>query len=332
MLRNGTETNIFRVSHTTTEGIDTSLVVLINCDIITVDVLREAASLGFGGIYVREDVGGTGLGRLEAAVIFEALATACVSTTAYISIHNMVAGLIDKFGNDDIRKRFLPKLCTMEYLSSYCLTEPGSGSDAASLRTKATRQGDYFVLNGEKAFISGGGVSDVYLVMARTGDDSPRGISAILVEKGTPGLNFGKKEHKLGWNSQPTRAVIFEDCKVPVTNLLGNEGEGFKIAMVGLDGGRINIAASSIGGAYACLKYAKEHVNVRKQFGKKLSEFQSIQFKLADMATKIHASRLMVRTAAKMLDMSDSAATVSAAMAKQFATDNCFEVRIFILA
>jgi alkylation response protein AidB-like acyl-CoA dehydrogenase len=291
-----------------------------------IDVLREAASLGFGGIYVREDVGGTGLGRLEAAVIFEALATACVSTTAYISIHNMVAGLIDKFGNDDIRKRFLPKLCTMEYLSSYCLTEPGSGSDAASLRTKATRQGDYFVLNGEKAFISGGGVSDVYLVMARTGDDSPRGISAILVEKGTPGLNFGKKEHKLGWNSQPTRAVIFEDCKVPVTNLLGNEGEGFKIAMVGLDGGRINIAASSIGGAYACLKYAKEHVNVRKQFGKKLSEFQSIQFKLADMATKIHASRLMVRTAAKMLDMSDSAATVSAAMAKQFATDNCFEV------
>jgi alkylation response protein AidB-like acyl-CoA dehydrogenase len=291
-----------------------------------VDVLREAATLGFGGIYVKDDVGGSGLGRLDATIIFEALSSACVSTTAFITIHNMVAGMIDRYGNEEQRQKFLPKLCTMEHFASYCLTEPGSGSDAASLRTKAVKQGDHYILNGSKAFISGGGDSDIYVVMARTGDDSPKGISAFIIEKGTPGLSFGKKEHKLGWNSQPTRAVILEDCKVPAANLLGKEGEGFKFAMGGLDGGRINIAACSVGGAYACLKYAKDHVLVRKQFGKVLAEQQALQFRLADMATNLHASRLLVRQAASLLDAKDPAATSAAAMAKQFATDKCFDV------
>lgn len=253
--------------------------------IFPVDVLRQAAELGFGGVYVKDDVGGTSLTRADAAVIFEALATADVSTTAFLSIHNMCAGLVDKFGNEEQRKRFLPSLVTMEKLASYCLTEPGSGSDAASLSTKAVRKGDDYVLNGSKAFISGGGDSDVYLVMVRTGGPGPKGISCVLVEKGTPGLSFGKKEQKLGWNSQPTRAVIFEDCKIPVANRIGAEGQGFSIAMAALDGGRVNIGACSLGGAHACISYARDHLKVRKQFGVPLSSFQYQQFKLADMST-----------------------------------------------
>eukprot|EP01121_Diplochlamys_sp_Union-15-3_P015092 TRINITY_DN4925_c0_g1_i3.p1 TRINITY_DN4925_c0_g1~~TRINITY_DN4925_c0_g1_i3.p1 ORF type:complete len:334 (+),score=61.40 TRINITY_DN4925_c0_g1_i3:64-1065(+) len=259
-----------------------------------VDVIKEAASIGFGGIYVKDtDLGGTGMTRLDAAVIFEALSTACVSTTAYLSIHNMCAGMIDTYGTKEQKEQFLPKICEMEYFSSYCLTEPNSGSDAAALRTKAVKRGDHYYLTGEKSFISGGGSSDIYLVMARTGDDSPSGISCFIVPKDSPGLSFGKKAHKLGWNSQPTREVIMEDCKVPEGNLLGKEGQGFKIAMQGLDGGRINIAACSIGGAHACLKYAKDHVLVRKAFGGTLSELQTVQFKLANMATRLYSSRLM---------------------------------------
>jgi len=238
----------------------------------------------------------------------------------------MVAGLIDYFGTEQQRQNFLPKLCTMEHLSSYCLTEPGSGSDSASLRTKAIRDGNFYLLNGVKAFISGGGVSAIYLVIARTGGEGSNGITAFIISKGTPGLLFGKKEHKLGWNSQPTRAVIMENCRVPAENMLGEEGQGFKVAMRGLDGGRINIGAASVGGAYACLKYAKDHVSVRKQFGQTLSQFQHIQFKLADMATDLHASRLMIRHAASMLDKNDPTGTVSAAMAKKFATDSCFDI------
>lgn len=288
--------------------------------------MREAAQLGFGGIYVKEDVGGTGLGRLDAAIVFEALATADPSTTSYISIHNMAAAMIDRYGSETLRKQYLPKLVTMEHFASYCLTEPGSGSDAASLRTKAVRDGDSWVLNGEKAFISGGGASDVYVVMCRTGDNSAKGISTLVVPKGAPGLKFGKKEEKLGWNSQPTRAVIFDNCRVPLSNLLGKEGDGFKYAMAGLDGGRINIAASSLGGAYACLKAARDHVKVRKQFGAPLADLQTIQFKLADMATAVHSSRMLVRDAAAKLDAQDPNASIAAAMAKQFATDACFNV------
>eukprot|EP01125_Pyxidicula_operculata_P000546 TRINITY_DN10555_c0_g1_i1.p1 TRINITY_DN10555_c0_g1~~TRINITY_DN10555_c0_g1_i1.p1 ORF type:complete len:420 (-),score=83.82 TRINITY_DN10555_c0_g1_i1:26-1108(-) len=297
-------------------------------EIFPVDVLREAASLGFGGIYVKEDVGGSNLGRLDAAIIFEALSSACVSTTAYISIHNMVASMIDNFGTPQQRQKYLPGLCTMQDFASYCLTEPSNGSDAANLKTRAVKSssGSHYVLSGEKAFISGGGESNVYVVMARTGVDGPHGISAFILEKGMEGLSFGKKEHKLGWNSQPTRAVIMDNVKVPAENLLGGEGQGFKIAMKGLDGGRINIAASSLGGAYACLKSATEYVKTRSQFGKPLSEFQNVQFKLADMATGLHASRLLVRSAATMLDNKDPAGTIHAAMAKRFATDTCFEV------
>eukprot|EP01132_Coremiostelium_polycephalum_P006059 gene6059-7547_t len=290
------------------------------------DVLREAASLGFGGIYVREDVGGTGLSRFDATLILEALASADVSTSAYISIHNMCAGLIDQYGTEEQRQKYLPSLVKMEKVASYCLTEPGSGSDAASLSTRAVRDGDHYVLNGSKAFISGGGESEVYMVMVRTGDKGAKGISCILVEKDTPGLSFGKKEEKLGWNTQPTRAVIFEDCRVPVSNLIGKEGQGFNIAMNALNGGRINIGACSLGGAQASLVAARDHLKVRKQFGQTLSNFQSIQFKLADMATQLHASRLMIRSAAKMLDDKDPSASVYIAMAKLFACDNCFQV------
>lgn len=275
---------------------------------------------------MKDDVGGTGLGRYEAAIVFEALATACPSTTSYITIHNMVAGIIDRFGSNEQRAKYLPDLCTMQKFASYCLTEPGSGSDAASLKTKAEKKGDHYVLNGEKAFISGGGSSDVYLIMARTGDQSPKGISAFIVEKDFPGIRFGKKEHKLGWNSQPTRAVILENCIVPAENLLGNEGDGFKIAMIALDGGRINIAASSLGGAYTCFKQARNHALVRKQFGKELANLQSIQFKLADMGSALYSSRLLVRDAAQKLDNNDPNASVTCAIAKQITTDKCFNV------
>jgi hypothetical protein len=290
------------------------------------EALRNAAALGFAGVYVRDDVGGSALSRLDAALIFEELGAADPSTAAYISIHNMAAWMIDSFGSDEQRQRFLPKLTTMEHFASYCLTEPGSGSDAASLKTRAERDGDHYVLNGAKAFISGAGTSDIYVCMVRTGGQGPKGISCIVVEKGTPGLSFGKKEKKLGWNSQPTRMVIFEDCRVPVANRLGAEGDGFKIAMKGLDGGRLNIAACSLGGARACLEMAREHMTVRRQFGQTLAEFQALQFRFADMATELDAARLMVHRAAAALDAGAPNATLYCAMGKRFATDVGFKV------
>lgn len=288
--------------------------------------LREAAALGFGGIYVAEDVGGSGLGRLDAALIFEELAAGCTSTAAYISIHNMAAWMIDRFAGDEQRRRFLPKLCRMEHFASYCLTEPGAGSDAAALRTRAELAGDHYVLNGAKAFISGGGRSDIYVCMVRTGATGAGGVTCLVVENGTKGLSFGAQERKLGWNSQPTAMVNFDDCRVPVANRIGAEGEGFKIAMAGLDGGRINIGACSIGGAKACLKAAREYSSTRQQFGQPIAGFQSTQFKLADMATELEAARLMIRQAAARLDARDPQATLYCAMAKRFATDVGFRV------
>ncbi len=294
--------------------------------VFPVDALRQAAALGFAGIYVREDVGGSGLSRFDAALIFEELSTGCVSTSAYLSIHNMAAWMIDRFGSDAQRRRFLPKLASMEHFASYCLTEPGAGSDAASLKTRARREGEHYVLDGAKAFISGGGVSDVYVAMVRTGGDGPKGISCLIVEKGTPGLSFGKKEKKLGWNSQPTAMVMFENCRVPVANRLGEEGDGFKIAMMGLDGGRLNISACSLGGARASLEAAQAYLGQRSQFGRKLAEFQGLQFRLADMATELEAARLMVWRAASSLDAADPEATFHCAMAKRFATDAGFQI------
>ncbi|MFQ5773898.1 MAG: isobutyryl-CoA dehydrogenase [Kiloniellaceae bacterium] len=288
--------------------------------------LRKAAALGFAGIYLGEDVGGAGLSRLDAAIIFEELAAGCTSTAAYISIHNMAAWMIERFGNEAQRRAFLPPLTSMAHFASYCLTEPGAGSDAAALKTRAARDGDHYVLDGTKAFISGGGRSDVYVVMCRTGGEGPKGISALVVPKDTPGLSYGKQERKLGWNSQPTAMVIFENARVPADNRLGAEGDGFKIAMTGLDGGRINIAACSIGAARACLEAAREHLLVRKQFGRRLAEFQALRFKLADMATELEAARLMVHRAARALDRGDGEATMYCAMAKRFATDVGFQV------
>jgi len=287
------------------------------------ETLRAAAQLGFAGVFVDDKFGGSGLSRVDGTVIFEELAWGCVSTTAYITIHNMVARMIDEFGNQEQKERWLPNLCAMNTFSSYCLTEPGSGSDAASLSTRAeiSADGRHYILNGSKAFISGGGSSDIYLVMCRTGDAGPQGISCIAVEKGTAGLEFGAQERKLGWNSQPTAQVFFEDCKVPVENRIGEEGSGFKIAMAGLDGGRLSIGTCSVGGARRAFEITKEHVTMRQQFGAPLSEKQSIQFKLADMATDLHSSRLMVRNAASMLDKKDPNATPFCAMAKRFATD-----------
>jgi alkylation response protein AidB-like acyl-CoA dehydrogenase len=295
-------------------------------EIFPVDVMREAAALGFASIYVKDDVGGSSLSRLDAAIIFEELSAGCTSTAAFISIHNMASWMIDRFGSDAQRRRFLPKLVTMDHLASYCLTEPGSGSDAASLKTRAARDGDHYVLNGSKAFISGAGTSDVYVCMVRTGEEGPKGISCLVIEKGTPGLSFGKKERKMGWNSQPTAQVIFEDCHVPVENRIGAEGEGFRIAMAGLDGGRINIGACSVGTARAALEEAMAYVRDRKQFGRAIADFQATQFKLADMATELEASRLMIRSAASALDRKEPRATMLCAMAKRFATDTGFKV------
>ncbi|MEJ0025817.1 MAG: isobutyryl-CoA dehydrogenase [Rhizomicrobium sp.] len=291
-----------------------------------VETLREAAALGFAGIYVKSDVGGSELSRLDAAIIMEELSAGCTSTAAFISIHNMASWMIDRFGNEEQRRRLLPKMTTMEKIASYCLTEPGAGSDAASLKTRAVRDGDSYVLNGAKAFISGAGVSDVYVCMVRTGEDGPKGVSCVVVEKGTPGLSFGKKERKMGWNSQPTAQVIFEDCRVPIANRIGGEGEGFRIAMMGLDGGRINIGACSVGTARAALEEALAYAKDRKQFGRAIADFQASQFKLADMATELEASRLMIRSAAAALDRRDPAATMLCAMAKRFATDTGFKI------
>lgn len=290
------------------------------------DTLRKAAALGFGGLYVSEDVGGSGLTRLDAAVVIEALAQGCPSTTAYLSIHNMAAWMIDRYGDAAQRARFLPDLVSMATFASYCLTEPGSGSDAASLKTKAVREGDHYVLNGTKAFISGGGRSDIYVVMVRTGGEGPKGISCVIVEAGTPGLSFGGQEVKLGWKSQPTAQVHFTDCRVPVANRLGAEGEGFKIAMAGLDGGRINIAACSLGAAESALTRSIAYMKDRRQFGRPIADFQALQFTLADMATELEAARLMVWKAAALLDAKDPRATVQCAMAKRYATDIGFDV------
>ena len=292
------------------------------------DALRAAAELGFAAIYVDEDYGGVGLSRVEAALIMEQLAYGCPSTAAYVSIHNMAAWMIAKFGNDDQRARWLPSMVTMERLASYCLTEPGSGSDAAALKTKAVRDGDHYVLNGSKAFISGAGEdgTDIYVCMVRTGGDGPKGISTLVVEKDTPGMSFGAQERKLGWRSQPTATVNFDDCCVPVDARLGEEGDGFRIAMQGLDGGRINIGACSLGGAQFALDTALDYTRERKQFGHALADFQATQFKLADMATELEAARLMIHSAAHKLSLGAHDATQAAAMAKRFATDAGFRI------
>jgi hypothetical protein len=291
-----------------------------------VETLRKAAALGFGGVYVREDVGGSALSNLDAVIIYEELARGCTSTTAYISIHNMAAWMIDRFGADAQRRRFLPKLCTMEHFASYCLTEPGAGSDAASLATRAVRDGDHYVVNGSKAFISGAGSSDLYVCMVRTGGTGPKGISCLVVESGTAGLSFGAPEKKLGWKSQPTAMVTFENCRVPVANRIGEEGQGFSIAMAGLDGGRLGIAACSLGGAQFCLERTIDYMRERRQFGARLSEFQALRFRVADYATDLEAARLMLCRAAVAVAAKEPGATRLAAMAKRLATDTGFDV------
>jgi alkylation response protein AidB-like acyl-CoA dehydrogenase len=294
--------------------------------VFPVETLRKAAGLGLAGMYAGVEHGGSGLGRLDAALVFEQLAAADVSTAAYLSIHNMVAWMVDSFGDAGQRERWLPSLMSMERLSSYCLTEPGSGSDAAALRTRAVRDGDHYVLNGSKAFISGAGASDLYVAMVRTGGEGPKGVSCVVVENGAPGLSFGKKEKKMGWNSQPTALVNFEDCRVPVANRLGAEGEGFTFAMKALDGGRVNIAACSLGAAQACLDLSRGYMQERRQFGKRLADFQALQFKLADMATELEAARLMVYRGAAKLDAGADDATMACAMAKRFTTDVGFGI------
>lgn len=291
-----------------------------------VDVLRKAAGLGMGGIYIREDVGGSGLTRVDSVRIFEQLATGDPSIAAYISIHNMVAWMIDTYGNDEQRRRWLPGLCAMEQLGSYCLTEPGAGSDAGMLTTKAVRDGDEYVLDGVKQFISGAGASEVYVVMARTGDPGPKGISAFIVAKDTAGLSFGANEKKMGWNAQPTRQVVLEGVRVPAENLLGNEGDGFRIAMNGLNGGRINIAACSIGGAQSALDKAVGYLSERNAFGARLLDAQALQFRLADFKTELEAARTLLWRAADALQNDAEDKVEMCAMAKRFGTDIGFEV------
>ena len=296
-------------------------------EIFPVETLKKAAELGLAAIYVDEKHNGSGLSRLDAAIIFEELSRGCVSTAAYLSIHNMVTWMIDSHGSETIKEKFIKKLSTMEIMSSYCLTEAGSGSDAAALKTTAQKKGNsHYLLNGSKSFISGGPTSDIFAVMCRTGGEGPNGVSCILVEKGTKGLSFGKQEKKMGWNSQHTSMVNFDNCEIPVDNIVGNEGDGFKIAMKGLDGGRVNIAACSLGGARAALEASISYSAERKQFGKSIDQFQVTQFKLADMATELEASRLMVLRAASSLDAKDKEATKLCAMAKRFATDICSEI------
>jgi alkylation response protein AidB-like acyl-CoA dehydrogenase len=290
------------------------------------ETLRQAAALGFAGITVREDVGGSGLTRLDGALVFEELAGACASTAAFLSIENMCAWMIDRFGSEAQRRAYLPGLVTLERTASYCLTEPGAGSDAASLQTQARRDGDTYRLTGTKAFISGAGTSDLYLVLCRTGGHGPDGISALVVPKDTHGLSFGKQERKLGWHSQPTAMVILEDATVPVANRLGEEGEGFKIAMMGLDGGRVNIGACSLGAARASMAVARDNLLTRRQFGQQLKEFQALQFRFADMASELEAARLLLHRAAWKLDQGASDATLHCAMAKRLATDAGFSV------
>ncbi len=291
-----------------------------------IDVWKAAGELGFGAIYVSEESGGIGLGRLEAALIMEAMAYGCPATSAYVSIHNMVAWMIDGFGSDELKARYLPKLVSMEHIASYCLTEPGSGSDAAALKTTARLEGDHYVINGAKQFISGGGVNDVYAVMVRTGQDGPKGISCLIVEKGAEGLSFGAPEKKLGWNASPTAQVIFDNVRVPVENRVGAEGDGFRFAMAGLDGGRINIGACSLGGAQRCLDEAIGYVKDRSQFGQSIAQFQNTQFTLADMATDLEAARALLYLAAAKVTEGAPDKTRFAAMAKKLASDNGSEI------
>ncbi len=291
-----------------------------------IDVWKAAGELGFGAIYVSPESGGTGLGRLEAALIMEAMAYGCPATSAYISIHNMAAWMIDTFGGDEIKARFLPDMIGMDKIASYCLTEPSSGSDAAALRTTAKLVGDHYVLNGTKQFISGAGYNDIYVVMVRTGEDGPKGISCLVVEKGTPGLSFGVPEKKLGWNASPTAQVIFDNVEVPVENRVGAEGDGFKFAMAGLDGGRINIGACSLGGAQRCLDEAIGYVKDRSQFGKPIATFQNTQFQLADMATDLEAARALLYMAAVKVTNGAHDKSRFSAMAKKLASDSGSEI------
>ena len=290
------------------------------------DVFKKAAELGFLGIYTSEDHGGTALSRLDSAIVFEQLAAGDVSHTAMMTIHNMATWMIDRYGDDGLRAKYIPRLVSGELIASYCLTEPGAGSDAASLSTKAVREGDNYILNGSKTFISGAGWSDVYVVMARTSDDGARGISTFVVDQDAPGLSFGANEKKMGWNAQPTAQVIFEDCIIPASNRVGAEGDGFKFAMSGLDGGRVNIGACSLGGAQKALDATLDYTRERKQFGKAVADFQNTQFMLADMATELEASRLMLYRAADMVDRKAPNAGSACAMAKRYATDACSKI------
>lgn len=291
-----------------------------------VEILREAASLGMAGIYARSDIGGSDLNRLSAALIFEQLATGCITTSAYLSIHNMVTGIIDCYADEKLRSYWGAKLTTLEALSSYCLTEPEAGSDAQSLKMSAELKGENYIVNGVKAFISGGGVSDIYVCMVRTGDDTSKGISCLLIEKDRPGVSFGKLEEKMGWKSQPTTMVYFENCVVPVTNRIGDEGMGFKIALKALNGGRINIAACSLGGAKTCIDLTKKYMFERTQFNQKLAQMQALRFYFADMCTQLEAARMMVYRAADALDKDDNQAPLYCAMAKKIATDVAFKI------
>lgn len=289
-------------------------------------VLEALGELGFGGIYLNEDLGGSGLSRFDAVLIFEQLSKGDISHATFLSIHNMAGAMIDNFASEELRQHYIPKFASCELIASYCLTEPGSGSDAASLRTRAVRDGDDYMLNGSKMFISGAGFSDVYVVMARTSDDGARGISTFIVEKGTEGLSFGKKEEKMGWHAQPTAVVSFDNCRIPATNRVGNEGDGFKYAMAGLDGGRLNIAAASLGGAQEALERALAYAKDRKQFGKAIADFQATQFKLADMDIELSAARALLYTAAQKLDAGAPDASKDCASAKRFVTDTGFKV------
>ncbi|WP_155838320.1 acyl-CoA dehydrogenase family protein [Hyphomonas beringensis] len=290
------------------------------------DALSALGELGFGGIYTDEGYGGSGLGRLDAALIFEQLSHGCISHAAFLSIHNMATWMIDRFGSDALRSKYVPRLCAADLIASYCLTEPGAGSDAASLRTSARPDGDNYVLNGAKVFISGAGFSDIYVVMARTSEEGAKGISAFVVEKDTPGLSFGKNEEKMGWRAQPTAMVNFDDCRIPASNRIGEEGQGFKFAMAGLDGGRLNIAACALGGAQDALDRSLDYVRERKQFGQAIADFQATQFKLADMEIELQAARAMLYQAAERLDAKTPDATTHCAMAKRFVTDTAFKV------
>jgi len=286
----------------------------------------KVAELGLAGIYVREQSGGSGLSRLDAALVFEALAMACPSVGSFLSIHNMCGGMIDSFGSEETRAKWLPDICAMTKIFSYCLTEPGSGSDAAALRTRAIRSNEGYALSGTKAFISGGGYSDAYIVMCRTGEDGPKGISAVVVEDGAPGLSFGALEDKMGWRAQPTAQVQFDDCKIPSDNLIGDEGHGFRYAMAGLDGGRLNIAASALGGAQNALNMTLAYMGERKAFGKTIDQFQALQFKLAEMEVKLQSARVFLHQAAWKLDTEAADASKFCAMAKLYVTDASFEV------